>query len=78
MKKLIKLGLLVGGIAFVAKMVSAKKSEWQGLSEPEVRAKIDSRMPDKVPAEKRDAVADKVVSKMREKGVLRDDGVSEA
>ena len=78
MKKLLKLGLLVGGIAFAAKMVSAKKSEWQGLTEPEVRAKLDSRLPEKVPSEKRAAVADKVVSKMREKGVLREDGESEA
>lgn len=74
MKKLIKLGILVGGIAFAAKMVSAKKSEWEGLTEPEVRAKLESKLPDKVPSDKRDAVADKVVSKMREKGVLREDG----
>ena len=75
MKKLIKLGILVGGIAFAAKLVSAKKAEWEGLTEPEVRAKLDSRMPDKVPSDKREAVADKVVSKMREKGVLREDGL---
>ncbi len=70
MKKLVKFGLIVGGIAFVAKLVSAKKSEWRGLTESEVRQKLDSGLPDRVPADKRAAVADKVVSKMRTRGFL--------
>lgn len=73
MKKLVKFGLIVGGIAFVAKLVSAKKSEWQGLTESEVRQKLDSRLPDRVPEQKRAAVADKVVSKMRTRGFLREE-----
>ena len=72
-KKLVKFGLIVGGIALAAKLVSAKKSEWQGLTESEVRQKLDSRLPDRVPEQKRAAVADKVVSKMRTKGLLRDE-----
>lgn len=75
MKKLLKLALLVGGIAAVAKLVGAKKAEWQGLTESEVRAKLDARLPDKMPPEKQAAVADKVVGKMRERGVLREDDV---
>jgi hypothetical protein len=70
-KKLLKLALLVGGIAAVAKLVGAKKAEWAGLTESEVRAKLDARLPDRMPPEKQAAVADKVVDKMREKGVLR-------
>ena len=73
MKKLAKLAMLVGGIAFAAKLVAAKKSEWPGLTESEVREKLDSRLPDRVSDEKRAAVADKVVSKMRERGVLREE-----
>ena len=57
----------------MAKLVSAKKSEWRGLTESEVRQKLDSGLPDRVPADKRAAVADKVVSKMRTKGFLRDE-----
>ncbi len=72
-KKLIKLALIVGGIAFAAKLVAAKKSEWYGLTESEVRDRLESRLPDRVPAEKRAAVADKIVSKMRARGVLRDE-----
>jgi len=62
--------LLVGGLAAVAKIATAKKAEWQGLTEPEVREKLDTRLPDQMPDEKRAAVADKVVSKMRQRGML--------
>ena len=73
MKKLVKLALLVGAIAVAAKLVAAKKAAWHGLTESEVRDKLESRLPKRVPDEKRAAVADKVVSKMRERGALRDE-----
>jgi hypothetical protein len=69
-KKLLKLALIVGGIAAVAKLVTARKAEWQGLTEAQVRQKLDARLPDRMPSEKRAAVADKAVSKMRERGML--------
>ncbi len=71
MKKLLKLALLMGGIAAVARLVSAKKADWQGLTESEVRAKLDARLPDRMPPEKQAAVADKIVTTMRDRGVLR-------
>lgn len=71
MKKLLKLGLLVGGIAVVAKLVGAKKAEWEGLTEAEVRAKLDARLPDRMPPEKQAQVADRIVEKLRYRGVLR-------
>lgn len=79
MKKLLKLAFLIGGIAAVAKLMEAKKAEWAGLSETDVRAKLDAKLPEQVPAEKRAEIADKVVGKMREKGVLGEDApVAEA
>jgi len=69
-KKLLKLAVIVGGIAAVAKVVTANKAKWQGLTEPQVRQKLDSRLPDRMPDDKRAAIADKVVSKMRERGLL--------
>ncbi len=72
MKKLLKLALLVGGIAAVSKLVTAKKAEWHGLTESEVRDKLDSRLPSKMPDEKRAMVADQIVSKMQERGVLHE------
>ena len=58
MKKLIKLAVFVGLIVAVAKLLEAKKREWQGLSEIEARAKIDAKLPDKIPVEKRAEVTD--------------------
>ena len=73
MKKLVKVALFVGGIWVAAKLVAAKKAAWHGLTEAEVREKLESRLPKRVPDKKRAAVADKVVSKMRERGALREE-----
>ena len=73
MKKLLKVALIVGSVTAVAKLVTAKKAEWQGLTESQVREKLDSRLPGRMPDEKRAGVTDKVVSKMRERGVLREE-----
>ena len=73
MKKLLKLVLIVGGIAAVAKMVGAKKAQWEGLTESEVRAKLDAKLPNRMPADKQAQVADKVVAKMRARGVIVED-----
>jgi len=72
-KKFVKLALIVGGIAFAAKFVAAKKSEWRGLTESEVREKLDPWLADRVSDEKRATIVDIVVSKMRERGVLREE-----
>jgi hypothetical protein len=69
---LIKLVLIAGGVALVAKLITAKKGEWTGLSETEVREKLEARMPDRVPDDKRAAVADKVVGAMRTRGLLQE------
>ncbi len=70
MKKLVKLGLIVGVIVVLAKIVMAKKAKWEGLTESEIRDKLETRLPKRMPGEKRAAVVDKLVSKMREKGAL--------
>jgi hypothetical protein len=70
-KKFLKLALIAAAIAAVVKLVAAEKSKWQGLTESQVREKLDSRLPARMPDEKRAAVADKVVSKMQERGDLR-------
>lgn len=70
MKKLVVLTLLVGGAAVAAKAACGSKADWQGLSESEVRARIDARLPDQVPAEKRAMIGDKAVTVMRRRGML--------
>ncbi len=70
---LIRMALLAGGAALVAKVIGAKKEQWTGLSESEVRHKVESGLPDKVAGEKRAAVADKVVATMKTRGLLDED-----
>ncbi len=73
MKKLLKLAVIVGGVAFASKMASAKKAEWQGLTESQAREKLDARLPGEMPADKREMVIDKVVSGLLDRGMLSED-----
>ena len=77
-KRIIGLALVAGAIAAVAKLITTQKAEWQGLTETDARAKVEERLPSRVPEEKRAEVADKVVAKMRERGVLVEEPVEEA
>ena len=73
-KRLILLVLLVVVIAACAKKAkSHRQSEWHGLTESEARSKLDAKLPGKIPAEKRSAISDKVVAKMRDRGVISED-----
>ena len=76
-KRIIGLALIAGAVAAVAKFITAQKAEWQGLGEAEVREKVEQRLPSRVPEEKRAEVADKVVAKMRERGVLEEEPAEE-
>lgn len=75
-KRLIVLVLVIAAIAACAKKgKSHRGSDWHGLTESEARSKLDAKLPDKIPAEKRSAISDKVVAKMRDRGVISDDAV---
>lgn len=73
MKKLLKLALIIGGISAVSKVMGAKKAEWQGLTRTQAREKLDSRLPNEIPDDKREMIIDKVVSKMHDRGIVSDD-----
>jgi len=70
MKRLFKILIVVGLVAGAAKLMEAQKKEWQGLTETQARAKIDAKLPSKMPGEKRAEVTDKIVGAMKDKGVL--------
>lgn len=75
-KRMIILVLLIAVIAACAKKAkSHRASEWHGLTESEARSKLDAKLPGKIPAEKRSEISDKIVTKMRERGVLSEDAV---
>ncbi len=73
-KRLILLMLLVV-VVIAAWAKSHRESEWHGLTESEARSKLDAKLPDMIPAEKRSAISDKVVAKMRDRGVISEDPV---
>jgi monoamine oxidase len=73
MKKLFKLGIVAAVVAFAYKTMAAKKEEWSGLSETEVRDKLSDKLGEKMPEEKLEKVQEKVVGTMRDMGKLRED-----
>lgn len=62
MSKLVRLGLAAGAAVLVARLVASQKREWQGLTEAEMRAKLNARIPDRVPLDKRRDIIDAVVA----------------
>ena len=74
MKKIFRLALLAGIGLAIYKIIEQKK-QWTGLSEDEVRAKLNDKLSAKVPSEKLDQVTDRIVDQMRLRGVLRTDAV---
>ncbi len=72
MKRLLLIAGVVALVALIAKKRSPNRAEWHGLTETEAREKLNERLPDKVPEDKREIIADKIVTKMRDKGVIID------
>lgn len=74
MKKLLgMLGLGALAAAGIKKAKAHHESEWRGLTESEARAKLDAKMPSRVPADKRTEIFDKVIEKMSERGLIQAD-----
>jgi hypothetical protein len=72
-KRFLLLALAVVIIAAVIRQGRARRNEWHGLTEAEARARLEQRFPGVIPEERRDAMTDTIVSKMRDRGVLVDD-----
>ena len=71
MKKLFKLAVFAGIVAGAIKLVQAKKAEWSGMSEAQVRDKLDTTIGRKVDdPDKMAEISDKVVAKMKERGMI--------
>jgi hypothetical protein len=74
MNRLIKLLVIVALIAVVVKLLEQQRQQWTGLTEIEARARLDAKLPGKIPAEKRAEVTDKIIGAMKEKGALASHG----
>jgi hypothetical protein len=70
---LLLIAVVVNNVAAIKKLKARREAEWHGLTESEVRSKLETKLPGKIPADKRGVISDKVVSKMRDRGVLGED-----
>lgn len=68
-----RLILLVVAVLIVVAVKNAKsrrESEWHGLTESQARSKLDTKLPSRIPDDKRSMISDKVMAKMRDKGIV--------
>jgi len=72
MKRLLLASATIGLVTLALKRASRKREEWRGLSETDVREKLDHRLPNRIPDERRSAVTEKIVEKMRARGAIVD------
>ncbi len=73
--KLMIFGALVG---FIVSFINGKKLEYSGLTESEARAKFQDKLGPKVGAQRAGEIADEVIPKLKERGLVVDDPIAEA
>jgi len=74
MKRLLLAAAVLGLAALVMKkMCAQQRGHWQGLSETDAREKLDHRLPSRIPDERRAAMTDKIIGRMRDRGAIVDD-----
>lgn len=62
--------VVVIAAVLVARAAGVRESEWEGLTESEARAKLDAKLPDRIPEEKRNRISEKLINKMGNQGIL--------
>ena len=75
MKKLLFFAALIGLIAVLARKAMADREQWEGLTEDDLRNRLDQRLPTQIPGEKRQAIADSIVTKMKDRGAIADSSI---
>ncbi|MEX1038246.1 MAG: hypothetical protein WDZ96_05280 [Acidimicrobiia bacterium] len=78
MKSLFKFLLFFGAVGLVVSYLNGKKLEYAGLTESEARRKFEDNLAPKVGEEKAAEIADQVIPKLKERGVVVDDPVADA
>lgn len=70
--------LLVGGLVYaLGRFVAEKKNEFSGLTESEARDKLVGKIGPKVGEETASEIADNVIPKLKERGLVAPDPVGE-
>lgn len=70
--------LILGIVGFVVSYLNGKKLEYAGLTESEARRKVEEKLAPKVGEERAAEIADQVIPKLKERGVVVDDPIAEA
>jgi hypothetical protein len=58
MKKVMILAAIIGLVVFLVKKAMADRQNWQGLTEAEVRGRLNERLPTKIPEDRRQHIAE--------------------
>ena len=74
---LFKFALFVGLITLVGKVLAANKDQFIGLTESEARAKFEAKLGGRIGTDTATEIADKVIPKLKEKGIIKADPVDE-
>ena len=70
---LFKFLLFIGATAAVTKFMAERKKDFYGLTESEARAKFEAKLGPRIGEDKAAAVADQVIPRLKEKGVIKSD-----
>jgi hypothetical protein len=77
-RTLFKVLLAVGAVAAITKFMSDRRKDFYGLSESEARAKFESKLGPIIGEDRASDVADQVIPRLKETGVLIEDAVAGA
>jgi hypothetical protein len=75
---LFKFLLFIGVLTAASKVLAAKKKEYYGLTESEARRKFEAKLGPRIGERKAAEVADQVISRLKDKGVIKPDPAEQA
>ena len=75
MKKLLFLAALIGVIAFIARKAATDREQWEGLTEDELRSRLDERLPHQIPDDKREMITETILTKMKDRGAIAEETI---
>jgi hypothetical protein len=77
-RTLFKILLVVGVVAAITKFMSDRRKDFYGLTESEARAKFESKLGPIIGDDRASDVADQVIPRLKETGVLVEDAMDDA
>ncbi len=77
-RSFLKFLMVAGVLAAIGRFIARKKEEYYGLTESEARAKFESSLAPRLGEEKATEVADQVIPRLKDSGVIRPDPLEEA